>query len=126
MTNKEYNGWYNYETWLVNLWMDNAQAEHEYWREVARECIELFIATDTSGEVPQYKFEKVHCWYRFEDRLKDYLDDIREGKEGLAGDLIGAAIGEVNTRDIAKNWVENELENMEITEEFYSDTGDLI
>ena len=92
MTNKEYNGWYNYETWLVNLWMDNDQAEHEYWREVARECIELFIATDTSGEVPQYKFEKFHCWYRFEDRLKDYLDDIREGKEGLAGDLIGAAI----------------------------------
>ena len=44
----------------------------------------------------------------------------------MAGDLIGAAIGEVNTRDIAKNWVENELENMEITEEFYSDTGDLI
>ena len=40
MTNKEYNGWYNYETWLCNLWMDNDQAEHEYWREVARESIE--------------------------------------------------------------------------------------
>jgi hypothetical protein len=23
MTKKEYNGWYNYETWLVNLWMGN-------------------------------------------------------------------------------------------------------
>jgi hypothetical protein len=106
MTNKEYNGWFNYETWLVNLWMDNDQGEHEHWREVARESIETNIAL---------------CeWYQFEDRLKDYLDQIREGKEGLAGDLIGAAIGEVNTRDIAKSWVENELEhmgiNMEITE----------
>ena len=100
MTNKEYNGWYNYETWLCNLWMDNDQAEHEYWREVARESIEA---------------DEENSWFYFEDRLKDYLDQIREGKEGLAGDLLGAAIGEVNTRDIAKNWVENELENMEIT-----------
>ena len=79
--------------------MDNDQSDHEYWREIARESI------DTDEE---------NSWFYFEDRLKDYLDQIREGKEGLAGDLLGAAIGEVNTRDIAKNWVENELENMEI------------
>ena len=106
MTNKEYNGWYNYETWLCNLWMDNDQAEHEYWREVARESIEA----DNSGSLTRSEPK----WYLFEDRLKDYLDQIRECKEGLAGDLLGAAIGEVNTRDIAKNWVDNELENMEI------------
>jgi len=23
MTTKEYNGWTNYETWLVKLWIDN-------------------------------------------------------------------------------------------------------
>ena len=25
MNKKEYNGWYNYETWMVNLWMDERQ-----------------------------------------------------------------------------------------------------
>ena len=40
MTNKEYNGWYNYETWMVNLWMDNNQGSHEMWREIARESID--------------------------------------------------------------------------------------
>ena len=35
MTNKEYNGWYNWETWSVNLWMDNDQGSHEMWREIA-------------------------------------------------------------------------------------------
>lgn len=33
MEDKRYNGWVNYETWLVNLWIDNDQGEHEYWQE---------------------------------------------------------------------------------------------
>ena len=34
---------------------------------------------------------------------------------GLHGDLLGAAIGQIDTREIAKQWIENELENMEVT-----------
>ena len=40
MNKKEYNGWYNYETWMVNLWMDNTQQSHEAWRIIARESID--------------------------------------------------------------------------------------
>ena len=40
MNKNEYNGWYNYETWLVNLWMDNDQGSQEMWREHARESID--------------------------------------------------------------------------------------
>ena len=55
----------------------------------------------------------------FEDRLKDYLDMIHEDVDngvacGLVHDLLGAAISEVNTRDIAMSWIENELENAEV------------
>ena len=106
MNNKEYNGWYNYETWMVNLWMDNDQGSHEMWREIARESIEADEGCN---------------WFLFEDRLKDYLDMIHEDVDngtacGLVNDLLGAAISEVNTRDIAMSWIENELENAEITE----------
>ena len=38
MTKKEYNGWHNYETWLVKLWIDNEEGSYNYWREVAQEC----------------------------------------------------------------------------------------
>ena len=33
-TNETYNGWKNYETWNVALWMGN----DEFWYGVAREC----------------------------------------------------------------------------------------
>ena len=107
MTNKEYNGWYNWETWCVNLWMDNDQGSHEMWREVARESIDADEGTN---------------WFYFEERLKEYLDYLQEDMQnngiasGLAYDLLGGAISEVNTREIAMHWVADELENMEITE----------
>ncbi len=33
-TTKEdrYNGWTNYETWAVSLWIDNDHATYAYWR----------------------------------------------------------------------------------------------
>tara|TARA_B100002019_G_C20930406_1_gene431850 strand:+ start:62 stop:382 length:321 start_codon:yes stop_codon:yes gene_type:complete len=106
MNNKTYNGWYNWETWCVNLWMDNDQGSHEMWREVARESIDADEGTN---------------WFYFEDRLKDYLDYLQEDlhngvASGLVHDLLGGAISEVNTREIAMHWVADELENMEVTE----------
>ena len=106
MNNKEYNGWYNYETWMVNLWMDNDQGSHEMWREIARESIDAD--------------DKIANWFYFDDRLKEYLeylhDDVVHGEHsGLVHDLLGAAISEVNTREIARHWVSEELENMEVT-----------
>ena len=104
MNKKEYNGWYNYETWMVNLWMDNDQGSHEMSREIARDSIEADEGTN---------------WFYFEERLTEYLEMIQEdvdigGACGLVHDLLGAAISEVNTRDIAMSWIENELENAEV------------
>ena len=86
--------------------MDNTQQSHEAWRQIARESIDADEGTN---------------WFYFEDRLKEYLDFIQEDlhngvASGLVHDLIGAAISEVNTREIAMHWVADELENMEVTE----------
>jgi hypothetical protein len=43
------------------------------------------------------------------------IEDMDNGiASGLAHDLIGAAISEVNTREISMSWIENELENAEV------------
>ena len=104
MNKNEYSGWFNYETWLVNLWMDNDQGSQEMWREHARESIDADEGCN---------------WFYFEERLKEYLDMLIEDMDngiasGLAHDLIGAAISEVNTREISMSWIENELENAEV------------
>jgi len=39
MEHREYNGWYNYETWVTALWMDNEEPSYRYWREQAQEAI---------------------------------------------------------------------------------------
>jgi hypothetical protein len=33
-----YQGWRNYETWAVALWIDNEITNFHYWREIARNC----------------------------------------------------------------------------------------
>jgi hypothetical protein len=85
--------------------MDNDQGSHEMWREHARDSIDADEGTN---------------WFYFEERLKEYLDMILEDVDngtacGLTHDLLRGAIDEVNTREISMSWIENELENAEIS-----------
>ena len=103
MNKKEYNGWTNYETWLVNLWMDNDEGSQAYWSEVAQDSIDQYNE-DQEPEI----------WFYFEGVLKDMLDNMVHGPEStvefMAADLLNAAISEVDTREIAKSWVANQVE----------------
>ena len=104
MDNEKVCGSRNVFTHLCSLLMDNDQGSHEMWREIARESIDADQGCN---------------WFLFEDRLKDYLDMIHEDVNngtacGLVDDLLGAAIGQVDTREIAMQWNENELENAEV------------
>lgn len=40
MKTETYNGWTNYETWVVNLWLGNDEGSDRYWREQAQECFD--------------------------------------------------------------------------------------
>ena len=42
-----YNGWTNYETWVVNLWIDNEQGSQDFIRETAKEIYAEAKATDS-------------------------------------------------------------------------------
>ena len=89
--------------------MDNTQQSHEGWRQIARESIE---AEESGHEGTN--------WFHFEDQLKQYLDYIQEDVDnhitnGMVKDLLGAAVSEVNTPEIAMHWVTDELENIEVT-----------
>jgi hypothetical protein len=83
MNRVEYNGWTNYETWAVHLWMDNEESSQKYWHSISKNC-------DTAWELAE--------------KLKDeHLDTIADaGLVGFMADLIHAAFSEVNWLEIAQ------------------------
>lgn len=81
MRNETYNGWYNYETWCINLWLTNEQALYNAMlacesREALKELVENL--TDVNNE----------------EGLRR-LDIIQ--------DLVNCTLSEVNYREIWKH-----------------------
>ncbi len=96
MNTKEYNGWTNYETWLVKLWQDNSQADQEFWNDAATECVAESGSRD-AAILP------------LADQMKEHYERASEEVAGVNGfwtDLIGAALCEVNWREISEHWIE--------------------
>lgn len=92
MTRKEYNGWTNYETWVVKLWMDNDEGSYNYWQEIAQEYFERDAETasqDLAG------------------LLKEHHEEALPEVNGFAADLLNAAMSEVNWDEIADSLIDD-------------------
>lgn len=93
---ERYNGWTNYETWCVKLHMDNEECSQRYWERETKEALRNFEGPEDAA-----------------DRLADYLKDWHEEElaackaPGVYGDLLRAAMSEVNWHEIARNLVED-------------------
>ena len=84
---RTHNGWSNYETWLVNLWLTNDEGLYER----TKEALAVHHHDDRS-----------------EDRLKDFVEELaQEGQEGFRLDLINAALSEVNWGELVRSFAED-------------------
>ena len=95
-----YNGWRNYETWAVALWIDNEQETQEQALEMARNAVDA--AGMAEGE--PYPPEPRHI---LADTLKTWVSDelLPDLGATLAADLLGAAVSEVDWREIAEHYL---------------------
>lgn len=105
-----YNGWTNYETWAVKLWIDNDQGEYLHWQEVAREewerDDELMPYEKRLGRMESFK-PGDRALIRLSDRFKDAHEKnadtlLKDMEASVFADLLGAALSEVNWREIAE------------------------
>ena len=102
MNEKNYNGWTNYETWLVKLWMDNS----EYWEEEARSCMD--DACPKEADAASLRNEARHdLAERIKESHESYVDEVMPRPAGFLNDLVNAALSEVNWDEIAAHYVDD-------------------
>ena len=85
---EKYNGWKNYETWLVARAIDNDRAA-EHWRERAEELRDTY---DLSSEKQEFYTE---------------LAETEIPASGMFADLFNSALREVSWYDIAEHYIED-------------------
>ena len=86
--NTEYNGWKNYETWLVNLWIDS-DGGTGYWAERADDVRDV---SDLADEMQQFYTE---------------LAETEIPASGMFADLFNSALREVSWYDIAEHYIDD-------------------
>jgi hypothetical protein len=109
MERKEYNGWTNYETWCVNLWMSNDEGSDGYYREIAQEIYDESEQEDRADGSPLFTREEVATRI-LSDRLKDEHEERQSELTGITGvfaDLLSGALSEVDWYEIAEHYIED-------------------
>ena len=90
--NETYNGWTNYETWCLNIWIDNDQYLNERKAELVREV------------TLHYDDKQV---YELSLLLESMVEELKDNalEVGLLSDLLGGAIGKINFYELAEHYI---------------------
>ena len=104
---KEYNGWTNYETCTVSLWLDNEESTYRYWREQAQRHRET--ASESSQACDGTWTAEEATKFHLADQLEEEITEGAPLREpSLYNDLLSAALCEVNWQEIPENWLSEE------------------
>lgn len=106
MNDKKYNGWTNYETWNVKLWIDNEEGSQNYWQEQAQEAYER-ADEDTLTKKENAATDLAE---RLKDQHQEAMNEWTPNQACVFTDLLGAALSEVNWYEIAESMIEDAIE----------------
>lgn len=105
----KYQGWTNYETWAVNLWLENSEGDYREWTERADAAFGEVIDKADEESYDDCVAEAAH------DLARDMRNELAEAAPDLGctlwADLLSAALSEVDWYEIATAWVQTAREN---------------
>lgn len=108
MSDRKHEGWTNYETWAVNLWISNEESSHLLWSEAAQDHYEAAVSRAATREEWTEQAARALA-----DQLKDTFEGDAEamleagrGAGTVWADLLGRAQEEVNWAEVARSFVE--------------------
>lgn len=85
MNREGHNGWTNYETWCVALWLDNEEPSYRHMLSLVQEAWEEADKGD-DGEI---------VGGQLAEKIKEYINEQRpEEIQGMWSDLLGGALSE--------------------------------
>ena len=110
MADETHCGWFNYETWLVALWLDNDEGSQLYWREATEEAWNM--AAD-SMPMKEWSLSRRHtARHMLAERLKIELEEGNPVQTtDLYGDLMNAALAAVDWLEIADHYLADRVEH---------------
>lgn len=107
MTDKTYNGWTNWETWVTNLHFDDAYTEQ------AEEFYEDAEADDTFTRIEKASFDLAEY---IEQDVEEYIE--ASGAVGINSlfvqDIVSGFLSDVNWYEIARHYIEEAAQDDEV------------
>ena len=106
MNDTKYNGWTNYETWNVKLWMDNDEGSYQYYNDVAHNALHMASSTDYMTKEQSAAIDLAAVIKSDFEEASPLGDDA-----STFSDLLGAALSNVNWNEIASHLIDDVLED---------------
>jgi hypothetical protein len=102
-------GWSNYQTWCVNLWLQNEEGLYRETTQQAKDFVEQNDgeAGDDGGNGLQLVNEAERDMARW---LKGFVAESKPELKGMFADLLQSAIDEVDFDEIATEYIREALE----------------
>jgi hypothetical protein len=94
-----YQGYTNYETWAVSLWIDNDRDAYEYWKSQVEDILEQ--NSDIPREAQISELSSILA-----DALRWNHEESLDGIEGVNKDLLTASLSKVDWDQIAARMLE--------------------
>jgi len=91
-----YEGWSNYPTWCVNLWLSNDEGLYFSTLEMQKHY------QGSQEDEPETEDDV----FGFADAIKDLIEEFKPEVKGLYSDLLQWSISQANYEEIAKSWLE--------------------
>jgi len=106
MTEKGYQGWKNYPTWAVALWIDNDRDAYETAKATAFDVAhEAEPESKMRKRWPKEKYSKTAI-FNVADALKEWIEDQMPELGGPWGSLLGSAFDEIDWVELAEHYLE--------------------